>query len=56
MDSTYTQAHRKSYEKRKTFELQRMSVYYQKNKEYLKAKRRARYAAQKEIKALAISV
>jgi hypothetical protein len=47
MSSTYTESHKLSYQKHKTETLQRMSQYYQQNKEELKRKRRARYASQK---------
>ena len=55
--STYTESHKKSYEKRRESELQRMKTYYLANAEVLKANRRARYAAKKESeRAAAISV
>ena len=45
--STYTESHRLSYIKRKDFELERMKLYYQANKQQIKENRRARYAAKK---------
>lgn len=55
--STYTEAHKKSYEKRRVSELQRMKNYYLQNAERLKLNRRRRYAAKKEReRASAISV
>ena len=50
MNSSYTEAHRASYEKHKPKNLTRMKTYYQQNKEIIKEKRRARYAVQKLIR------
>lgn len=47
--STYTDIHKNSYEKHKEKNLTRMKVYYQLNKETLKAKRRARYLKNKQL-------
>ena len=46
--STYTEAHKKSYLKRQESEKQRFKVYYAKNAERLKAKRRERYKKKNE--------
>ena len=46
--STYTEAHKKSYEKRRESELLRMRNYYLENAERLKKNRRTRYAEKKE--------
>ena len=48
-------ASRKYYQKMKESKHVQMGLYYEKNKEHLKAKRRARYAAQKAQTALVIS-
>ena len=49
-------ASRKYYQKMKDLKHIQMGLYDEKNKEHLKAKRRARYAFQKEAQALVISV
>ena len=49
--STYTEAHKKSYLKRQESEKQRFKVYYAKNAERLKAKRRERYKLKKKNEA-----
>ena len=54
--STYTDAHKKSYEKRRDSELRRMRNYYLENAERLKLNRRTRYAEKKRERASAISV
>ena len=55
--STYTEAHKKSYEKRRVSELLRMREYYLENAERLKLNRRTRYALKKEReRASAISI
>ena len=52
--STYTEAHKKSYEKRRVSELLRMKEYYLANAERLKLNRRARYAEKKRDRLAAI--
>ena len=52
--STYTEAHKKSYEKRRVSELLRMKEYYLANAERLKLNRRARYAEKKRERLAAI--
>ena len=49
MQSTYTESHRKSYLKYQDKNLVRMKIYYELNKEKLKAKRRERYHAKKKL-------
>jgi hypothetical protein len=48
--STYTQYHRRNYLKHQTHHLNRAKIYYQDNKENIKAKRRERYAVAKAAK------
>ena len=52
--STYTEAHKKSYKKRRESELLRMKNYYLENAERLKKNRRNRYAEKKRERLAAI--
>ena len=54
--STYTEAHKKSYEKRRESELLRMKNYYLENAERLKSNRGTRYATKKERERLAQTI
>ena len=53
--STYSEAHRKSYLKRRDSEIARMKAYYENNKETIRALRKARYRQKKLLTASAIS-
>jgi hypothetical protein len=55
-DPKYLAAQMRLYNNNKEIYKENMKIYYQKNKERLKANRRARYAAQKLAKPLSATV